>query len=57
MWRAETEVMVSLLSLVWEHLKLSDVSLGTRTRLIAVEDVKKRKKQANYISSEFTTWE
>ena len=49
-WPAEAEFMVSQLSLsrVWQHVKLSDVSLGTRPRysLVVDEDVKKPKKQA-----------
>ena len=37
-------------SRVWQHIKLSDVSLGTRPQysLVAEEDVKKPKKQIIY---------
>ena len=48
MWPAETEVMVSqLLSRVWQHKKLSDVSLLTRQwySLVADEDIQKQKKK------------
>ena len=39
MWPAETEVMVSLLlSRVWQHVKLSDVSLGAHMRYSLVFD-------------------
>ena len=39
--------MVPLLSGVWQHVKLSDVSLGTcrRYSLVVDEDVKKPNKQ------------
>ena len=40
---------LSALSRVWQHVKLSDVSLGTRPRfsLVVDEDVKKPTKQTN----------
>ena len=43
MWPSETEVMVSPLSRVWQHIKLSYVSLGTRQRynLVVDHDAKK----------------
>ena len=39
--------MIPALSRVWKHVKLSDVSLGTRPRysLVVDEDVKKPNKQ------------
>ena len=47
MWPAETEVIVSPLSHVSQHVKLSDVSLGTRPQysLAADKDVNKSNKQ------------
>ena len=42
MWPTETEVMVSPHCLVWQNVKPSDASLGTRPRysLVVEEDVK-----------------
>ena len=44
-----SEVRLPALSCVWQHIKLSDVSLETRPRysLVVEEDVKKPNKQAN----------
>ena len=44
--------MVSPLSRVWQHVKLSDVSLGTRPRysLVVDEDIKKPTNQTNKIA-------
>ena len=46
--RSEPEAMVSPLCLVWQHVKLSDVSLGTRPlySLDVEEDVNKSIKQS-----------
>ena len=54
MWLAETEVMVSPLSCVWQHVKLSDVGLGTGPwyNLAADEDIKKPSKQKEQIMKE-----
>ena len=44
-------MLVFLLSRVWQYVKLSDVSLGTRPRhsLVVDEDVKKPNKQTGYV--------
>ena len=54
MWAAETEVMVSsALSHVWQHVKLSDISLGIRPRysLVVEEDVTKQTNQTRQVEN------